>query len=193
MISATRKHKDLIIEILTTSFANNKSVNYLISQNGSIRELMDYSFEICLLFGKIFISDDGKACALILYPELKKVMLKSIWLNFKLIIKGIGIRNVFKAFHREKRIIQIRPDERMCYLWFIGVEPKSQQFGLGKHLMEELINDCAVSGRPIYLETSTVENLPWYAKFGFEIYGHLDLDYRLFFLRLSKMKAAKLN
>ncbi len=37
--------------------------------------------------------------------------------------------------------------------------------------------------RPIYLATSTMKNLPWYKKSGFEVYNELDLGYNLFFLK----------
>jgi hypothetical protein len=65
-----------VVDILTRSFIDNLSVNYIISQDRSrikrIRALMDYSYEICSSFGKVLLSDDKRACALILYPHQKK-------------------------------------------------------------------------------------------------------------------------
>ncbi|MCH5720406.1 hypothetical protein [Niabella hibiscisoli] len=73
MQKATRNDKALIVDILTKAFSDNKSVNYIIKQDQRraerIRELCHYSFEICLRFGEIFISEDGVACALTLFPE----------------------------------------------------------------------------------------------------------------------------
>ncbi|WP_432708156.1 hypothetical protein [Pedobacter sp.] len=70
MIKATYADKDLVSDILTSAFDKNKSVNYLIRQNHNrlfrIREFMDYSFEQCMLFGEVYLTDDRKACALIL-------------------------------------------------------------------------------------------------------------------------------
>jgi GNAT superfamily N-acetyltransferase len=71
----------------------------------------------------------------------------------------------------------------MAYRWFIGVDPKYQKFGLGKRLMEEVIIHCSSDHRPIYLETSTMENLTWYKKFGFVVYDTLELSYKLYFLK----------
>ncbi|HMI01270.1 MAG TPA: GNAT family N-acetyltransferase [Pedobacter sp.] len=187
MIRATKNEKGMVIDILTRSFLNNKSVNYLIPQDGMrlfrIHRMMDYSFEVCMLFGKVFISEDRKACALLLYPDLKKNNFRSIALDLKLIFNSIGIRNVLKAMNRESKIKAKQPNERMSYLWFIGVDPKYQKFGLGKRLLEEVIIHCTAENRPIYLETSTFENLPWYKKFGFEVYDTLNISYWLYFLK----------
>ena len=72
MKKASYGEKNLIIDILTQSFDTNQSVNYIVNQDrkrlSRIRALMDYSFEVCTLFGEVFISDDKKACALIMYP-----------------------------------------------------------------------------------------------------------------------------
>ncbi|MFA6275791.1 MAG: GNAT family N-acetyltransferase [Pedobacter sp.] len=186
---ATSNDKQLVVEILTKSFINNKSVNYIIPQNElktySIYKLMAYSFEVCSICGKVVLSDDGKACALILYPEQKKRTLKFFWLDLKLLLTSVGIQNARKALTRKKKINAAQPKLRMAYLWFIGVDPKYQKFGLGKKLMEEIIINTMQDNRPIYLETSTIENLPWYKKFGFEVYDELILDYTLYFLKRS--------
>ena len=71
----------------------------------------------------------------------------------------------------------------MYYLWFIGVDPKHQNSGIGTELLKDIIKDSNLMERPIYLETSTLKNLPWHKNFGFDIYNQLDLSYKLFFLK----------
>lgn len=112
---------------------------------------MQYSFEICLLFGEVFLCDDRKGCVLLLYPKLKRTTFRSIWLDLKLIFKGIGFRNMFKAIKRESRINAVRPDQRMIYLWFIGVMPEYQHFGLEKRLMKLVIVKIASEDRHIQI------------------------------------------
>lgn len=67
MMRATLSDRDLIVDILTRSFIDNKSVNYIIKQDEKkeqrIKGLMKYSFDICNLFGDVFISDDKNGCA----------------------------------------------------------------------------------------------------------------------------------
>ncbi|WP_423128494.1 GNAT family N-acetyltransferase [Gaoshiqia sp. Z1-71] len=192
MRRATQEDKNFIIDILTQSFESNQSVNYIVTQDKKriqrIRALMDYSFEVCSLFGEVFISEDNKACALIVYPDKKKTSLKSILLDVKLIMKCVGVKNIKKALDREALIKKIQPKEAMTYLWFIGVGLADQNNGLGSAMLQAIIDHSSKNNRPIYLETSTVRNLPWYSKFGFEVYSEQDLSYRLYFLKRELKK-----
>ena len=192
MRKADYEEKDIIVDILTQSFESNQSVNYIINQDKRrlrrIRSLMDYSFEVCNLFGEVFISEDKKACALIMYPDKKKTSLRSILLDIKLITQCIGIKNVMKTLNREALIKKIQPKEPMTYLWFIGVNPEDQNKGYGSNMLQSIIQYSDKDNKPIYLETSTIRNLPWYKKFGFEIYSEHDLSYRLYFLKRNLQK-----
>jgi hypothetical protein len=82
MIKANLDDKSLVADILTAAFLHNKSVNYLIPQDGlkifRIHELMQYSFEVCLLFGEVFLCDYRKGCVLLLHPELKRTTFRSV-------------------------------------------------------------------------------------------------------------------
>lgn len=187
MIKAAYTDKDLVVDILAKSFATNQSVNYIVRQDKKrlirVRYLMDYSFEVCFLFGDVFLSLDKKACALVLYPERKKTTLKSILLDLKLILFSVGFSNIRKTLAREAMIKKKQPQEQMTYLWFIGVDPAYQNTGIGTQLLQDIIQHSRLKNRPVYLETSTAKNLPWYIKVGFQIYEELELTYKLFFLR----------
>lgn len=192
MKKAEYTDKALIVDILTKSFESNQSVNYIVKQDEKrikrVSALMDYSFEVCYAFGDVFLSDDKKACALVLYPDKKKTTVKSVLLDLKLILSCVGIENIKKTLNRESRIKKIQPKEIMYYLWFIGVDPVYQNTGIGSVFLDELIEDSKLKRRPIYLETSTLKNLPWYQKYGFNIYHEADLSYKLFFLKRELAK-----
>jgi len=187
MIKAALMDKERVVSILANSFDDNKSVNYIIKQDDKrvkrIRNLMEYSFDMCYFFGDIFLSEDKKGCALILLPDKKKTNLKSVLLDIKLIVSCIGLANIKKAMDREAKIKKLQPEGLKYYLWFIGVDPQEQNKGIGSYLMSEVIKEAVSKQRPIYLETSTVKNIPWYEKFGFKIYNQLDLSYRLYFMK----------
>lgn len=187
MRSATRTDKPLVTDLLSAAFDDNLSVNYIVHQNDKrkqrIRALMDYSFEVCYRFGKVWLSEDCKACALVLYPHQKKINLYAVWLDVKLIFTAVGIGGIKKALDREAKIKAKQPKEPMAYLWFIGVSPLYQHQGTGSKLLQQVIADAEQQGLPVYLETSTERNLPWYEQHGFTEYDTLDLSYTLHFLK----------
>ncbi len=179
--------KDFVVNILANSFAENKSVNYIIKQDRykhrRIEELMKYSFRLCSKFGKTYVSSNKQACALVIFPDKKKTTIKSILWDIQFILKAIGIGNIRKALQRESKIKKCHPAIPFTYLWFIGTEPSEQGNGVGTALIKQIISDSDNLNRPICLETSTIENIPWYKKFGFTIYKELDFGYRLYCLK----------
>jgi hypothetical protein len=187
MIRAVYKDRALVADILAKSFDQNKSVNYIIKQGKRkakrIRRLMEYSFDICYQYGDIFLSSDKKSCALLVFPDKKKTSFKSVASDIKLATGCIGIANIKKTLDREAKIKKNHPKESMYYLWFIGVDPEYQHKGTGSSLLDDVITESIRLQRPLYLETSTPKNIPWYKKFGFAVYQELDLGYNLFFLK----------
>jgi ribosomal protein S18 acetylase RimI-like enzyme len=187
MIKADYTDKPIVIDILCGSFDTNKSVNYVVKQDGRrkerIRNLMDYSFELCYMFGEVLLSSDKKACALILFPDKKKTSLKTILLDVKLATSCIGITRVFKVLERDSKIKSFYPKHPVYYLWFIGVASDSQHKGIGLALLNDIVKESDSMQRPIYLETSMPENIDFYKKARFEVYNELDFGHRLFLIK----------
>jgi len=188
MIAATKKDRSLVVSILAASFHDNQSVNFIVKQDTKrlkrIERLMEYSFECCLQFGNVFLSDDRKGCALVLLPETRHPSLKSWRLDAWLAISCIGLANLRRTMAREAAIKRLHPaGSRYYYLWFLAVEPSFQNQGRGTILLNQLMDRARSLSRPVYLETSTLKNIPWYGKFGFSVYHRLDLNYPLYFMR----------
>ncbi len=187
MIKARPEDRELIIRLLTRSFEDNLSVNYIIRRDhkkqSRIRTLMEYSLDQCAMFGEVLLSDDRMGCALILYPHHKRTDLKTIFMDIKLIAGAVGITGLRKTLEREKQIKKMRPDERMAYLWFIGVDPDQQHRGIGGKFLQQILDHGQKQELPVFLETSTLKNIPWYERSGFRVYAKLELGYDLFFLK----------
>jgi ribosomal protein S18 acetylase RimI-like enzyme len=190
MRRAEEKDKRLVVDILSKSFDKNSSVNYVVKQDSNreerIKSLMEYSFNVCLHSGEVWISDDENAVALLLFPEKKKTTFHSILWDINLATAAIGLTRVFDVLKRESLIKKNHPAKPFTYLWFIGVDPHAQKRGVGSKLLNEVIDMNSKKERPIYLETSVSNNLSWYKKFGFEIYHKIDLSYDLYLLRRSE-------
>lgn len=190
---ATYQDKPLLVHLLSLAFAANGSVNYVVGRGDGqlkrIRALMEYSVEVCFRFGNVYLDENRTACALILYPHRKRTTLRSIALDVQLALRAIGWRRVRRVLRREAQIKKIRPGEDMAYLWFIGVDPARQHAGIGSALLRKVIDVTSRDGLPVYLETSVTENLPWYQRLGFTIYGSLDMGrHTLYFMRRMPAK-----
>jgi ribosomal protein S18 acetylase RimI-like enzyme len=186
MRKAELSDKALVVDLLVGSFDENPSVNYIVRQDDKrkarIKALMAYSFDVCLLFGDVWIADDRQACALTLYPDQKKTTLKAIWLDIKLIFQAIGLSGISKTLNREAQIKKKQLQVPMVYLWFIGVSPLYEHRGMGSKLLQQVLDEAKRMNRPVFLETSVLKNIAWYERFGFQVYDSLELDYRLYFL-----------
>ena len=59
MKKADHNDKNLVVDILTKSFDTNQSVNYIVKQDQKrvkrISALLNYSFEVCHMFGDVFL------------------------------------------------------------------------------------------------------------------------------------------
>ena len=61
------------------------------------------------------------------------------------------------------------------YLATLGTEPARQGHGVGSALMGPVLERCDQEGVPAYLESSKESNLAFYARFGFEVTGEIDV------------------
>lgn len=186
MKKASVNDRALVVDLLAQSFEDNPSVNYIVRQDDKriarIRALMAYSFDVCSLFGDVWLADDRKSCALVLYPDQKRTTFKAIWLDVKLILNAIGLDGIKKALKREAQIKKKQMQVPMTYLWFIGVSPLYQHRGMGNKLLQQVLAEAQRINRPVFLETSILKNIAWYERFGFHVYDKLELDYTLYFL-----------
>lgn len=187
MRKAVKSDEKLVVNILSDAFDTNKSVNYVVRQDKlrhtRIRGLMEYSFNLCIQFGEVWISDDNHACALLILPDTKRFTLSAMLWDIKLALTVIGLDRISVVLKRENMIKSFHPKSPICHLWFIGVKPEMQGKGIGGILIRDVIRECEGKSRPIYLETSVDRNLPWYKGFGFEIFHSLELTYNLHLLR----------
>lgn len=156
MIQAEHQDKQRVVQILAHAFIDNKSVNYVIKGGGGkmrrIKGLMAYCFDVCFNYGKVYLSEDRNACALIIYPHQKHYSLKHLWWDLKLAITVSGIFHLPKLLKRETVIDNIKGKQPHLNLWFIGVDPTQQQKGIGTKLMSELLEKAKTENLPIYLE-----------------------------------------
>ncbi|HLM64690.1 MAG TPA: GNAT family N-acetyltransferase [Acidimicrobiales bacterium] len=63
------------------------------------------------------------------------------------------------------------------YLAMLGTDPVHQGKGVGRALLEPILDRCDAEGLGAYLESSKERNVPYYQRFGFTVTGQLDLPH----------------
>lgn len=155
-----------------------------------IRHLMAYCFEICRRKGMVFLSDNKKACMLVLAPNKSISFLLEMWLNLKVLLLSIGISNARKVIRRDRILKKLHPKGSHYYLWFLGVFPEYQNMGIGSKLINEVLSQCERDKKPIFLETSVKRNVPLYERFGFEVFKIVNVGYKMY-LMIKDFKTQK--
>lgn len=162
-------NKQKIIDILFESFYDNGSVNFVVKQDSKIdqriRTLLDYSYYKGEHFGKVYLSENRKAAAIVIDPKKEKF---TFW-ELKLIFQVIGLRGLPKVLKREGNLKKRKPKEDFVYLWYVGVKKDDQGNGYGTELINKIIADHPT--KAIHLQTSNPLNFPLYEKLGFRYDG----------------------
>ena len=143
MIKAKYSDKNTVVNLLSKAYDGNLGPNLIIKQDEKVAyrltKLMEYIFEMCYMFGDVFLSDDRKACACLLYPDKKKISLKSIQLAIKLIFQCKKIKKLKEVWMGEIIRRKIRRKKPYSYGWVIGVDLTCQKKGYGNALVQELV------------------------------------------------------
>jgi ribosomal protein S18 acetylase RimI-like enzyme len=75
---------------------------------------------------------------------------------------------------RAQRLHQRLAPEPHYYLFVLGVDPAEQRRGIGSQLLEPVLVRCDAEQKLGSLETARAENLPFYARHGFQVVHVLD-------------------
>lgn len=192
MRKASIKDKDLVVDILTDSFKENKSIINVTrkgkNQLKRIRDLMEFFYLNALYNGDVFLSDNNKACLLMLVRDGEKKstftqdLILILW-KVNLFFNVLGIKNVRNVIQREKAINSNLDKSKHLHLYYVGVYKEFQGNSLGTKLINDAIS--YYNGfDSIYLETSDKRNLSLYDRLGFKIVNtHKELEITLYALK----------
>lgn len=87
-----------------------------------------------------------------------------------------GLPSVGKASRLNDIVKANWPEEPHWYLSVLSVEPASQGLGHGSALIAPGLERADNEGVGVWLETQTEDNLPFYARFGFELVTEAEVD-----------------
>ncbi len=82
--------------------------------------------------------------------------------------------HIHRALQLLLAVDALHPKEPHWYLATLGTDPDRQQRGVGSALLADRLDHVDHQGMPAYLESSKERNVPFYARFGFEVIDRID-------------------
>lgn len=160
--------------LLTDAFLEEPPTTHLFtgpSRRAHVDYFMRCSCRYALLFGECYGTDDRQGVALWLLPGqtamtpgrmYKAGMLSAPWRM------GLGAFRRFMAFagHTDALHRTAAPMPHY-YLFALGVAPSAQGQGVGRRLVDSMLQRVDAESMPAYLETQSPRNLALYQRAGF--------------------------
>ncbi|WP_111656568.1 GNAT family N-acetyltransferase [Isoalcanivorax indicus] len=85
------------------------------------------------------------------------------------LVRLCGLSGLPARLHGIRQVQALHPPTPHFYLQIIGVDPRAQQRGYARHLLDSVLTQCDSDGFPAYLETCNPHNVPLYQHFGFQV------------------------
>ncbi len=157
-----------LVDVLCRAFDRDPHINWLIRQDTGRAEAMAALFQLLLteMGGELHATADRQSAAL-WYPPGNSPNLGA---QTRFFLRFLAIAGPLRALKRGvdlKRMDRQHPQQPHFHLQLLGVAPEYQGSGHGRALLEHLQALAQASGSPIYLETSSPQNVAFYARHGF--------------------------
>ncbi|WP_053406450.1 N-acetyltransferase [Persicobacter sp. CCB-QB2] len=171
---AEAKDKNTVVNILTTSFARDAHIQWLLEKSDyeqKVPLLMAYLFEEAIRSGVVYLTEDETAAAI--WKGGKKMPFSWKWLgvNLEMLLK-LGLPTIIRNLQTVKFTSKHLAEAEQYYnLYSLGVLPESRGKGYASLLMDAVLEKKQKEGVPVYLETASLRNVSIYEKKGFVTYS----------------------
>lgn len=124
------------------------------------------------LYGDVTVTEDLAGVIFVLPPKHNSISIREyIRGGFFLSSFILGLRNYFRSMACESYADKAREQElehqQYLYLWGLAVDPSRKASGLGKTLLQPLLESADRDKLPIYLETHEKANIGHNERYGF--------------------------
>lgn len=168
---------EVLTGVLVRAFDDDPFINWLVRQDARRADGMRWTFDVMLRqlsceLNETYTNSELSGCAIWKSPgQFKLPLLTQLRLlpAFARALGGARIPRFLRLLdHMEKVHDRLVPEPHF-YLFVLGVEPNEQRRGLGGVLLGPVLARCEQEQTRAFLETSRVENLPFYNRHGFEV------------------------
>lgn len=120
----------------------------------------------------VFTNDDGSAVAVWMHPNQWKMSPLATLRVLPAMVRSLGTKfpRMLGAFNAVEKV---HPEAEHYFLEALGTSQQVQGKGLGSAVIRPMLDRCDAEGMPAYLESSNPQNIPFYARHGFQPTGEI--------------------
>lgn len=120
----------------------------------------------------VFTDEDRIGVAVWKAPSQWKMPTGDMLRALPAMLRGFGTRTP-RMVGTFNAIEKVHPKEEHYYLEALGTRQDMQSRGIGSTVISHMLDRCDTEGMPAYLESSNPQNIPFYARHGFETTGEI--------------------
>ncbi|WP_239985831.1 GNAT family N-acetyltransferase [Marinobacter salexigens] len=153
---------------------NHRKPGYKQRVRATVRELVDLYFELNQESVGVMVNDTLVAVAFIGDPDLRLNLANQFSWRIRMVLTA-GFASTRRYMHYHQRIREILPQPLAHQLPLMGVNPKYQNRGYGRLLLQAVQRLCAENprGTGLVLDTGNSRYLPFYESEGFRSLGKI--------------------
>lgn len=169
-----------IAEILAEAFADDPCFKLVFEPSSNRLSTIQAFFEPYIRDasqrGKIAISSDSLGTC-VWYPaevEIYNEQYERVFAEVvKIVTKFAGEESARRYQHLLEQLDNNEPQPNHCEVFFLGVKPSARGKGIGRDLIEPVLDYADKNQQPCYLVSSTPRNLSFYERHGFKKYSSI--------------------
>lgn len=173
--SATSTDRAKLADSLASAFSKDPLFTWMAGAgpNKSLEPKMRLIFATFLKFDLqrsdhlVFTDEDGLGAAIWKHPNKWKMPTGDMLRAFPAMLQAFGTKAP-RMIGAISAIEKVHPKEEHYYLEVLGTKQDMQSKGVGSSVIRHMLDRCDAEGLPAYLESSNPQNMPFYARHGFE-------------------------
>lgn len=176
VIPMTEAHLDRVGDVMARSFFDEPTMAWTLPDEARRADRIHWLFTRCARYairhGRAYTTEDVRGFSIWLAPgdpDMRLIPLLRLGIAaapFKL-----GWRSLRRLMHFSRikdRLHHQAAPQPHWYLMMLGVDPTAQGSGLGRALIQPVLDQADADSLPCYLETAAEDNTHKFEKYGFE-------------------------
>jgi GNAT superfamily N-acetyltransferase len=162
-----------VIQMIVRAFSQDPLVRWFFPDDAAYERrasaFFGYLFDIRVVHGEIHVAGDCAAASLWNRPGggMPKPEQDRLWATD--VEPGAEPGELDRLDAMEATVDAVRPVGPHWYLGVLATDPSRRGAGLARAVLQPVLYRADADGIPALLETGTPENLPFYARFGFDV------------------------